>query len=211
MSYQIGDKVYIKSKHRSGGNDYVLGELATIIGNNGYRYRVRIHNYPELDYFFYDEELVLVDKFYPEPNMKKAINIGDLVEVNSSRPEIFQNMEDLAKELGSTEKFDPNYKPREKEEGNVIGEKDGYVLVDFSGKEVLIDVTNLNWKIRKEAIKFLLKYPNNSLEEFQSEDECKKRVEELHQNGSLKAGDTLKLYKVDGFKEVSLKINVFLS
>lgn len=138
--------------------------------------------------------------------MRRAIKEGNYVKVISG-PELYNDNEDKAKELGSTELFGKK-KPTIGDQGDVVGISDGYVLVRFDGFEALIDISNLEIQKRREEAKFLVLYQNKSFEEYTEEEEVHERMKQLFSKGDLKMGDTVKVYKIDGYKEVKIKVEV---
>jgi hypothetical protein len=68
--------------------------------------------------------------------------------------------EDLAKELGATDKFNKK-KPRIGSTGDVMTVKDGYVLVDFGDYEMIVDIEGLEPQTRPSEIKLIARYMKN--------------------------------------------------
>lgn len=141
------------------------------------------------------------------PIMRRTIEKGGLVKV-TSRPEVYKDLDEKVKELGGTDKWSGAYVPKIGDVGDVIGISGGYVLVDFQGRECLLDASCLESQKRKEEVKFLVRFPNGSLEEYSTEKELEARVQELYKTQALKIGETVKVYNVEGYKEVSVKIQV---
>lgn len=142
-----------------------------------------------------------------QTTMRRAIQKGAYVKVVKG-PELYNENLEKAKELGSTEIFGKKV-PNIGDAGDVIGVDDGYILVRFGdSNESLIDSSSLEIEKRKEETKFLARYANNSIEEFSNEEECQARMKELFSQGHMKVGETVKVYNVEGYKEVKIKVEV---
>ncbi len=141
--------------------------------------------------------------------MRKTLTKGVYIKVNNPEA-IYTESEDVAKELGSTEKFNKK-KPRTGSTGDVLGVKDGYVLVDFGDFESLIDIEAIEAIPRPTDIKYIVRYirPNIS-EEFVSEDDIQKRLQKLIAEGHIKIEDEMKVYEISKAKVLKIKLDIFL-
>ncbi len=139
--------------------------------------------------------------------MRRTIEKGFQVKV-ISKPEIFFDLDDKVKELGGTKKWNNKFAPKIGDLGDVLGTDEGYVLVDFGVSEALVDMSCLEPQKRKEEVKFLVIFPNKTIEEFSSEKEVEKRMKDLYKAQNIKPGDVIKVFDVKGYREVKLKVEV---
>ena len=197
LKYKIGDIVRVIDNHCS--HLYLIGQeyqISKIYNETRRQYLLGRDSYVE------ENEIEFVFK-----KMRRTIQKGSLVKV-ISKPDVYFDLDEKVKELGGSEKWAPKFTPKIGDFGDVIGIDDGYVLVDFGSAECLLDIACLDGQKRKEEVQFLVVYPNNTLEEFSTETEMEKRLQELHVSQSIKPGDMLRAYNVKGYREIKLKISV---
>lgn len=141
--------------------------------------------------------------------MKKVLKEGARIKVTDAG-HIYKDLDDVAKELGATDKLNQN-KPVNGSEGDVLGVKDGYVLVDFGSYECLLDIDAIQLTTKAEDVKILLRFMhNNAIEEFEDQESVNKRIEELVRAGNIRLDAQLKQYQVSASKIVSLGVNISL-
>lgn len=206
--FGIGDRVRILNFNISSGADKYIGQLADVIGFGN---ETESYGQIYLIKFFDGQQygVVSAEIEIATPIMRRTIEDGSLVKVIAG-PELYQDSDDIAKELlgDSKEPWNPKYIPKMGEKGDVLGIKDGYVLVKFDKNIVLMDISSLESETRKEEVKYLAIFPNKSIEEYKTEKEMEDRMQELYKGQSIKPGDGIKVYNVDGYREVKLKIEV---
>lgn len=139
--------------------------------------------------------------------MRRTIDKGALVKV-ISKPDVFFDLDEKVKELGGTSKWTGKYIPKIGEVGDVMGVDEGYILINFEGGEALLDMSCLEPQKRKNEVQFLVKYPSGALEEYSSEKEIEKRMQDLYKAQNLKPGEVIKVYNVEGYREVKVKIEI---
>lgn len=141
--------------------------------------------------------------------MRKTITKGSYVKITST--EFYRDSNDLAIKLGADEKKLGGTDPAKDNEGEVMGMEDGYVLIDFGDVHRLIDIEDVKLTPKPKDIKIIVRYlKNNSIEEFLSEDDLKKRISNLISTGSVGLKDELKVYEVSNVKSLKIKLDVFL-
>ena len=200
---KVGDRIKIIDNTCS--HNYIEGSIYVIykiISNREHHKYFLIDNEVESSYYCYEEDFKLVDYF-----MRRTIEKGATVKV-ISKPDVYFDLDDKGKELGATDKWTGKFIPPLNATGEVLGIDDGYAMVDFGAGEALVDVSCLEPQKKKEEVKFLVRYPNGTLEEYSTEKEVEKRMQDLYKAQSIKPGDVIKVYNVEGFKEVKLKIEI---
>lgn len=141
--------------------------------------------------------------------MRKTLTKGVYIKVNNPDA-IYPDSDDIAKELGSTDKLNKK-KPRTGSFGDVIGVKDGYVLVDFGDFESLIDIEAIETAIRPAEIKYICRYVrNNVIEEFTTEEAIQEKLGKLIAEGHMKIDDEVKVYEISKSKILKIKLDIFL-
>lgn len=140
--------------------------------------------------------------------MRKTLTKGVFIKVVGS--DFYPDSDDIAKELGSTEKLNKKI-PRTGSTGDVIGSKDGYVLIDFGDFEYLVDSESVEVTPRPSEIKLILRYMKlNTVEEFTSQEDMEKRLSTLISQGHLKMDEELKVYEIAKSKVLKIKLDIFL-
>lgn len=180
-----------------GSGVYVI-KIPTMTDEGGSNH---IKGYTQLG--FKEELLVLFKRKF----MKRVVDKGSLVKV-ISKPEVYFDMDETVKELGGTDKWNGKFTPTIGMTGEVTGSKEGYVLVDFPTGMCLLDESCLEPQKRKEEVKILVRFPNNTLEEFSTEEEVKKRVQDLYKAGSVDKNAQIKVYDIAKYREIGLKIDI---
>jgi len=138
--------------------------------------------------------------------MRRALTVGTPVKIVKT-PTWYKDTLDVAKKLGSTDVLNLK-EPKVGDEGELVGVEDGYCLVKFSSYEALLDMDCLDKMKRKEDIKILVKYPNDSIQEFSDEKEVESRIRELYARGHLKIGDEIKSYQISEVKSIKVKVEI---
>lgn len=141
---------------------------------------------------------------------RKTFADGSYVKVTNASG-IYKDLQDIAKDLGYKEEKWNKGIPEVGKEGEVVGTKEGYVLVDFGEYQSLMDFESLQQTIKPSDAKILVRYSrNNTLEEFENTDQLKARIQELVKTGNIRLDETLKVYEVSSVKTLKMGLEVSL-